>query len=222
MNGMIESACWKHIGVWGNESPRCKELEQVVHCRNCRVFTHAGRELLERDLPEGYMDEWTALLASEKVEAPSGATSVVLFRLDEEWLALKAQLFSEIIEPQTPHTIPNRTSPVLKGIVNVHGELQVCVSLSALLELGEPRGAGASPKARGRMVVVEKQGERWVFPVDEVHGIHRVTGDAFENVPVTVAKGPSTCTRAIFRWRDQRVALLDDELLFYKMARSVR
>ena len=42
--------CWRRIGVWGSERPRCIELEKVVHCRNCAVFAQAAREVFERRL----------------------------------------------------------------------------------------------------------------------------------------------------------------------------
>ena len=43
--------CWNRIGVWGTETPRCPKLEDVVHCRNCEVYSAAGRLVLERRLP---------------------------------------------------------------------------------------------------------------------------------------------------------------------------
>ena len=51
--------CWGSIGVWGDDRPRCSVLEAVLHCRNCEIFENAGRELLDRDLPEAYGVEWT-------------------------------------------------------------------------------------------------------------------------------------------------------------------
>jgi chemotaxis-related protein WspD len=72
------------------------------------------------------------------------------------------------------------------------------------------------------MIVVNKDEKRWVFPVDEIHGIHRIHPQTFQNVPVTVAKAKTTFTRYLFDWEETTVALLDDELLLYKLTRSMR
>ena len=98
--------CWKRIGVWGREMPRCPKLDQVIHCRNCEVFTQAGRNLLERALPEEYKEEWGSILVKKKGEEPTGAIAVVVFRVESEWMALPAGLFAEIIDNVSIHTLP--------------------------------------------------------------------------------------------------------------------
>ncbi len=220
-----EDRCWKRIGVWGKETPRCPELKRVIHCRNCELFTQAGRNLLERDLPDRYEDEWGQVLLEKKVEEPTGTFPVVTFRIETEWLALPAQFFAEIIDTVHIHTIPHRKKQVLKGVVNVHGEIQVCVSLGHLIGLEEEEVKEKKEKAdrpHERMMVVSKDGDQWVFPVEEIHGIHHVHPGLFQNVPVTVAKSKSTFTKGIFNWEDKHVALLDDELLFYSLKRSIQ
>ena len=215
--------CWKRIGVWGNELPRCPKLEEVIHCRNCQVFTQAGRNLLERPLPEAYKDEWGTILVKKKGKEPVGAIAVVVFRIASEWMALPAGLFAEIIEDVSIHTLPHRKTPVLLGLVNVHGEIQLCVSLKHLMNLeDETVKKGAPEKEKKRLMVVSKDGEQWVFPVNEIHGIHHFNPGLLQNVPVTIAKSKSTFTEGIFKWDAKHVALLDDELLFYTLKRSLQ
>lgn len=223
MEKQQEERCWKRIGVWGKESPRCPELERVIHCRNCEVFTQAGRNLLERDLPDEYKEEWGQVLLEKKKEEPTGAFPVAIFRIETEWLALPARFFAEIIDTVHIHTIPHRKKPVLKGVVNVHGEIQLCVSLGHLIGLEEEeQGRERSTRRHERMMVVSKDGDAWVFPVKEIHGIHHIHPGLFQNVPVTVAKSKASFTKKIFNWEDKNVALLDDELLFYSLKRSVQ
>ncbi len=74
--------CWKRIGVWGREQPRCSKLKTVIHCSNCNIFSEAGRCLLERDLPLEYKNEWTGVMAAKKEEDLPGAISVVFFRIE--------------------------------------------------------------------------------------------------------------------------------------------
>ena len=40
--------CWNKIGVWGNQE--CPELERVIHCRNCPVYSSAAARLLDENL----------------------------------------------------------------------------------------------------------------------------------------------------------------------------
>ncbi len=216
--------CWKRIGVWGKEEKlTCPELKRVIHCRNCEVFIRAGRNLLERDLPEEYKNEWTQLLTEKKDdEALLGTISVAIFRVEGEWLALSAHLLEEVIDPQNVHTLPHCGTPILLGVINVHGEIRLCVSLKELLGLEAHNGGEKDRNAHKRMIVINREGNTWVFPVDETHGIYRVRRKIFQNVPVTVAKAKSAYTKAIFFWEAKRVAFLDDELLLYSLTRSVK
>lgn len=219
--GTTREKCWKRIGVWGTQRPRCSELDKIIHCHNCDIFNEVGSSLLERDLPRDYQDEWRDVLAVEKGEEVLETQSVIIFRVAGEWLALRSEVFSEIIDPTCPHSVPHRINPVFMGLVNVHGEIRICVSLKELLNIE----TGSLPTERWvykRMIVMNREGSQWVFPVDEIHGVYRAHRDDFQNVPVAVARGQSTFTKGIFGWRDKHVALLDDELLVYRLTRSVQ
>jgi chemotaxis-related protein WspD len=62
---------------------------------------------------------------------------------------------------------------------------------------------------------------RVVCPVDEVHGIHRVLPRELKDVPTTVAKSAVTYSTALLSWRGHSVGILDDQLLFYSLKRSL-
>ena len=131
--------CWNRIGVKGDNS--CPELAKVVHCHNCPVFAAAGQRLFERPPPAEFIDEWTRQLARGEPAAPPDTAAVLVFRIGEEWLGLDVQNLVEIAEPRPVHRIPHRTGRRLLGLVNIRGELQLCVSLRDLLgiEAGEDR-----------------------------------------------------------------------------------
>ncbi|MGE0083940.1 MAG: chemotaxis protein CheW [Desulfococcaceae bacterium] len=213
--------CWKIIGVFSRKKARCPRLTEVIHCRNCERFIYAGRNLLERDLPEAYREEWTGIIAAGKESEAPGTVSVVIFRVGQEWLALHTRLFREVVDPQKFHTLPHRKNPVLLGLVNVHGEIQLCISLKDLLDIREKSEDSREKKGYRRMMVVASEGKQWVFPVEEIHGIYRIHPDSFQNTPVTVAKSRFSFTRNIFCWENMNVALLDDELLFASLKRSL-
>jgi chemotaxis-related protein WspD len=182
----------------------------------------AGQNLLERDLPDNYKEEWVQVFAEKKEEELVGTVSVIIFRIAKQWFALPAQLLEKVITPQPFHTIPHRDNPVLMGVINVYGEIHLCVSLKILLELEDDLNEQKNQHGHRRMIVVNKDNDRWVIPVDAIHGIHRVHPRTFENVPATVAKAKTKFAKYLFTWENMSVALLDDELLLYKLTRSVQ
>ncbi|MBW4592952.1 MAG: chemotaxis protein CheW [Brasilonema angustatum HA4187-MV1] len=222
--------CWNQIGIWGDHS--CPELKKHIHCQNCPVYSSMGRSLLEREVPQAYVDEWTDLLSKEKLEKSVEATdrvasietiTVGIFRLGQEWLALSAQLIQEVMPTSTIHILPHRSNNIFLGLVNLRGEVQICVSLKQFLgiETADDNQQNISPVIYNRMVVVEKFGNRWVFPVDEISGIHRIHPMQLTNVPATLSKMPENYTQGIFNWKNQKVSYLDDELLFYALNKKV-
>jgi len=191
---------------------------------------------LERDAPPGYIDEWTDLFARPQgsttlpqLEAATAQTeetrSVIIFRLGEEWLALPAHLFQEVTQPSAIHTIPHRSNEVLLGIVNIRGEVLLCISLHHLLGLEENSTSqlaiASDSLVRDRMVAVEVQGNRWVFTVDEISSIHRFGADELRPAPATVTQASQTYTQATLDWQGRKVSCLDDELLFYTLNRRI-
>lgn len=229
--------CWRRIGVGGDAS--CPELAQHIHCRNCPVYARAGTRLLNRPPPAGYRRHWAAhyargepsLARTSRAARPSAA---MLFRLGPEWLALDATLFQEVTEHRPMHSLPHRQMGVVFGLVNVRGELLLCVSLGRLLELQSnaerrtPNGeiGSAFPVlhsefAGRRLLVISADTNRFAFPVDEVFGVHRFHLDALEAPPATVARAARSFTRGIFRWRQHTVGYLDSETLFHHLHHSL-
>lgn len=229
----MSNDCWNVIGVEGDRS--CEQLKTVTHCRNCPVYSAAGRSLLEREAPLDYVKEWTEVLAktpppTSKAETngaivPSGAEtlSVMIFLLGGEWLALPVRLLQEVTEPCVTHTLPHRSNELFLGLVNIRGEILMSVSLTHLLDLKVHANSNdrVSSVAAKRMIVVASQDNRWVFTVDEVCGIHRFPSDELQNTPVVIAKASEAYTKGVFRWRGHKVNYLDSDLLFYTLNRRI-
>jgi chemotaxis-related protein WspD len=212
--------CWSRIGVMGDGS--CPELAEAVHCRNCAVFQRAGQRLFEREPPAQYVDEQTSQLARRSDDEASDTVAVLVFRIDREWLALDVGVVAEVADPRAVHRIPHRSSQLLMGLVNIRGELQLCISLPALLGIdGRPGEESLSASATSRLLVVEYNQQTWVFPVDEVAGVWRVGVDKLGNVPATVAIGPKRFSRAVFAWEGKKVGYLADDRLLQSLEGSV-
>lgn len=179
--------------------------------------------LLDRKADSRYLAEWTQLLQKERVSAEElHENSVVIFRLHKEWLALSTLIFSEVAETRPIHRIPHRSGKILLGVVNLRGQLHLCVALDKLLEIEPPDSStnGSSSKAYRRMLEIKKNEERWIFPVDEVYGILRIDSKAMQNVPVTVAKSTANFLKGVFYWKNKSVGYLDEELLLSSLKRS--
>lgn len=220
--------CWNRIGVWGKEMPRCPELGRVVHCVNCKVFSAAGRKILDRAPSKEYLSELTeAIAGNEKQQRESDIRSVVIFRLGEEWFGLPTQVFQEIVGLRPVHSVPHRRGKVLRGLVNVRGELQLCVSLGKLLGVvrGEMPGDNAVNSVYERMVVIARENARYVFPASEVRGVVRYAMNELLSVPATAARGSANYFRGMLHWRDknqeQHVGCLDEGLLFAALEREI-
>jgi chemotaxis-related protein WspD len=217
-NEKENKSCWNSIGVWSSDSSRCPRLAEMTHCRNCPVFIDAGSDLLNRESPPDYIEEWTELLGREKEEQNANNTSVIIFKIGREFLALRSAVFQEIINPHPVHKIPHRSNDVLLGLTNIHGELQLCFSLKALIGNND---AEQPENSSPRMLVIKKDGGCWVFPVDQVLGVFRCSDLNVQNVPVTVAKATGTFTKQVIMYEQREVGLLDDELLIYTLQRRI-
>ncbi len=251
--------CWNQIGVMGNCT--CPELEQLIHCRDCPVYLAANPRLAEheatgedRDSLSGsaLANRGTNRLPPETTEVPpvdsdgdtlanglttldsSNTVSVLIFRLGVEWFGLSAKLFREVTQTQRIHTVPHRSNQIFLGVVNVRGELLLCISLRHLLGLGttdsQLKNAGKpthlSPVVYQRMIVMAKDGNSWVFVADEVYGIERLSGQELQhtaavNAKSINAKSNGVYTQALIKWKDGLINLLDDRLLFYTLDRRI-
>jgi chemotaxis-related protein WspD len=210
-------ACWNEIGVYGGGS--CPELKAHIHCRNCPVYSQAGLRLLDRPLPANYQREWTEHFLQKKKDALAVKTSVVIFRLGAEWLALPTHAFQEVAEQRLIHSLPHRRRELVLGLVNIRGELLVSLSLARLLEIAP--AIGPAGRKFNRLLVSAWQGSRFVFPVDEVHGVYRFESGELKEPPATVSRSKACYSRGLFTWKERIVGLLDAELLFSAAGRSL-
>jgi chemotaxis-related protein WspD len=215
--------CWRRIGIGGDRS--CTELATFIHCRNCPVIATAARRFFDRPAPAGYLESWQEILERPEASIDADAKSVLVFRLGDEWLALPTAVLVEVTTPRRLHRLPHRSGPVLAGIVNIRGQLQLCVRLGGLLGLEEPAAEVTATSPMARLLVVERAGERglerWVFEVDEVGGVHRVPGRLLQSPPSTVSHAGTRATAAIFAWQDRTVGLLDEARLLNGLHRLI-
>jgi len=163
------------------------------------------------------------ILEERGVRRDQEVVSVLVFRLADEWLALPTTALVEVTKERRCHRVPHRTGSVLEGLVNIRGQLQLCVSAQRLLGIeeaaAEPRAATGDlirvddPELR-RLLVVERLGrhgaDRWVFPVEQVAGVIRVGQATLRAVPATVSQSGARFCQALFDWQGVIVGILDE------------
>lgn len=210
--------CWNRIGMWRSGKERCPELDKVIHCRNCPVFSKTGRTLLRTAAPEGYRSEWTRILAAEKSIKPDNVKAAFVFRTGNDWLGLPSHMIQEIVTMAKIHTIPNTRSKVLWGLVNIHGQLQICVSIGRVLGIKKRKRTEEeldpnyiSPE---RLVVVLQDHHLVAFPVSEVQGIVHYTTDMVKDPPVTISASKAVYTEGILQLDGKDISLLKNKPLF--------
>lgn len=186
-----------------------------------------AERLLGRVPEDSYIRMWAELLQREKSTATTqGETSVLVFRIGSEWIGLSSKVLQEVLDMRPIHTVPSTYNESFLGVVNVRGQLRLCVALKTLLEISSPEQPqdhqrGSYGKKYRRMVVVRREAEVWVFPVDEVYGVVSCDIEQLENIPVTVLKSTANYLKGVWFWQEKRVAILEDELLFESLRRLI-
>ncbi len=213
------TACWNEVGVYGNG--RCSKLPEFIHCRNCPAFAAAGVQLLDRALPADYRRNLTEHFAARKTDPEAGNASLVLFRIEAEWLALPTLVFQEVTDRRTVHSLPHRHEGVILGLANVRGELLLVVSLGHLLGLDEVPPHEVLRAQHHRLLVAAWDNQRVAFPAAEVHGPLGFHASDLKPPPASSIKSSPRCIQALLYWQKRAVGCLDPALLSSALYRSL-
>lgn len=186
---------------------------------------YKASKLFERTPTQEYIEEWTNdLMQPQSSENSEGILSVIVFRLGEEWFALPTICIKEVSHCRAIHQIPHRTNNTLLGVINLNGELQLYVALHRLLEVDSSADIQTIriPYQQERMIAIVKDRDLWVFPVAEIDGIYKWDLTKLENVPVSVSRSSANYVKGIMKKENRSVGLLDEELLFASLKRSIQ
>jgi len=186
----------------------------------------AATRLLEIQADPAYLDEWLEILAEPNEEFEEvNEEPIVIFRLNKEWLALSAYALKEIIPCRKIHAIPHRSNKTILGVVNIRGQLRLCVSMHHLLGVSESPIDSSTlhyQEKYPRMVCIHKGEQTWGFHADEVYGIYRLNLEEKYNVPITVSKSTANYLDGMFQLQDKIIGLVNKEVLFESLMRSCR
>jgi chemotaxis-related protein WspD len=174
--------------------------------------------LLDRETLSDYVAEWTAQVGAGKEVVLPGTKSAVIFRIGKEWVALFTGLFHEVIEQSAIRTLPGRRGGVVRGLINVRGELLLCIALEVVL--GIENAAERSPK--DRLLIFGRGRDRFAVQANEVFGVHRYNPKDLSPTPPTLRKTSSeSYTDGILHWQGTTVACLNEDLLLKALTRGL-
>ena len=213
--------CWNTIGVRGDAT--CPELKLKAHCRNCGIYARAAVELLRAAPAPTPRADSSSHSTAIKVDVQTGSESVLIFRIDAEWLALPTAVVDEVAAPSRVHSLPHARSAAVLGLANVRGELLISVSLRHLLDIPSSADDGPSngQSAKSRLLVLRRETLRVVCPVNEVSGICHFRPEVLREIPATLARASGRYSTKLLPWNGRSVGVLDDQLLFYTVKRNV-
>lgn len=217
--GANEDGCWSQIGDKAFSNKRCERLAEVIRCRNCPVFIAAGRRTLNQPFDEEYQRQLTEHYSSPISPPKTQSRKAFVFRAGNEWLGLRSSLIHEVVNMGPIHSIPHKSSRIFRGIVNIRGRLELCVSIGGVLRI-EPAHTkyGLSPE---RLVVVVKAGQSVVFPVSEVMGPVHYDKKDIKPLPITISGSKAVYTKGILSISNKDIGMLDDVLLFRILTRNL-
>jgi chemotaxis-related protein WspD len=196
--------CWRRIGVYGGDQS-CELLVEALHCRNCAVFSQAARTLFDR---ESAADPAEALDLKSSTDA--SLRPALVFRLGQQWLGLPPLLIAEVAARQPIRRLAHRTGGRLEGVVNVRGELHLCVALGELLGLGLRGETGDD----ARMVLVrDSGGQVLAFRCEEVLGLQHFPQRSLEDAPDTLPEPLRSCVEGLFPTTTGHVAMLHGDVV---------
>jgi chemotaxis-related protein WspD len=105
-------------------------------------------------------------------------------------------------------------------MINIRGELHLCVRLDLLLGVSRTEEEDRNDSAR--LIVIRRESEGWVFAADEVDQVHRwPLGDLVSTAP-TLSRALSRLSRGVFSNRGRSIGLLDDPRLFQVLRERTR
>ncbi|WP_228037144.1 chemotaxis protein CheW [Cuspidothrix issatschenkoi] len=237
----IFNDCWNKIGVMGDRT--CSELKTVIHCYECPVYAAVGDSLLEREAPVDYLENWMNVIeetstnpdiydSNEAIIRTLDSISIIIFQLGNEKLGLPVRMLQEVTHPCIIQPVPHRSNELFLGLVNIRGETLLCASLHSILHIqptqetiksksNQDNKATVKPINIQRMIVAGQGEDKWVFPVDEVHGIFRFHLSELQEAPVVITKSEEGYTKGIVYWEGEKINYLDSDLLFYTLNQKI-
>jgi len=180
--------------------------------------------LLDRPVDEATLNVNGEAAAAIAARASGRSSTVVVFALGSEFLAIPARNLRRADGLSVVRPIPHRRAGHLRGLCAVRGEVALCVDLRVVLEMPPLNPAEGRPTT-SRMLLLGEAGRAWAVEVDALLGVHSIDVDGLRPPPATVAAGPASFVEGLFEVAvpggRRRAALLDIDRLLPAMERGL-
>jgi chemotaxis-related protein WspD len=121
------------------------------------------------------------------------------------------------------HRLPHYDTNILRGIVNIHGQLRLCFSMAELLGIEEARlEADGKHRVFPRMMVIRRNERRFAMLVDEVLSSSRYSQEDILPVPTSLSRALVKFVRGILQEGERSIGLLNEEIMFQAMDKSLK
>lgn len=127
------------------------------------------------------------------------------FQLDNLFFGVEVQKVQEVIRYQEMTRVP-LASPVVRGLINLRGQIVTAIDLRCRLEL--------KPLPEGRLpmnVVVRTDDGPISLLVDEIGDVLEVNANTFERPPETLKGEARELIRGAYKLKDRLLLTLDTE-----------
>ncbi len=177
------------------------------------------KRFFARTMPIGYAAEWAEILAQPMPEDTERKDSMLEFRIASLPLAVASRYVKAVSTPLIVCPVPHRDNTAFLGLVAFAGDIIPCCSLARILGAADSTNTN---DAEARTIVLEQRpGERWAFPVDAVLGVSTGTlhdRNDHANDAGELGKDWSDCL-----FEDERGRMIDTlrpETLFQRLQRA--
>ena len=125
------------------------------------------------------------------------------FFIDDLFMALEVERVQEVLRPQEMTPVP-LASRVVKGLINLRGQIVTAVDLRRRLQL--PDRADGQPSMN---IVLRAEGGAIALLVDEIGDVLEVEQTAFERPPETLQGVARDLLLGIYKLKDRLLLVLD-------------
>lgn len=183
-------------------------------------------EILSREPPQEYLDEWRDKLETSYLKKESTRDrSLLIFRFEEMMCGLHMEDVSDIAFPKPIHKIPFNHFQFVVGSVNFKGNICTVFRLDAFLTHSskeeKTKNKIEQERSSKKMILLKERNNEFVFFVDELIGIFEIPLIQFEALPIHVIQDENHVMSHIVSWNEyQDVFLIDKTRLLEKIVKS--
>lgn len=178
-------------------------------------------KLISKEMQENYFEEWISQFSEEKEKIEDDSLAVLIFRVENIWLAMKTDAFQEILDWKQTHSVPFRTNEVFKGIINVNGELLLSISITGLLSIEKYIDSDID-LAKRKIIVIKKNQQRYAFEANEFIGVVKVPQSQIQKERTTISESQNPFFIDTFSYQGIKISLIEQEQLFAAIEKALK